>query len=135
MMKYEFLEHPADIKIHSFGKNLPELFTNSALGMMAFLYGKGVEKTTITNIEKVKIQAGDLESLLIDWLSELLYLSNSNYRAYVYYNFKKFNKNKLVAEVSSGGAYAQDDIKAVTYHDLSIKKKNNRYEATVVYDI
>ena len=135
MKKYEFLEHPADIKIRSFGNNLTELFTNSALGMMAFLYGKDVEETTITNIEKVKIQAGDLESLLIDWLSELLYLSNSNYRAYVNYDFKKLNENELLVEVSSGRADAQDDIKAVTYHDLSINKNNNRYEATVVYDI
>ena len=135
MKKYEWLEHPADIKIRSFGKSLPELFSNSALGMMAFLYGKDIEKIEVTEVKKIEIQADDLESLLVDWLSELLYLSNTTYRAYTKYDFKKLNKKELLAEVSSARAEAQDDIKAVTYHDLSIKKNKAVYEAVIVYDI
>jgi SHS2 domain-containing protein len=133
MEKYEFLEHPADLKIRSFGKDLPELFINSALGMMDFLYGK-VEKNYIQT-EHVAVTADNLESLLIDWLAELLYLSDTNKRVYLDYKILEFSKTKIVADIGSQNAVAKDDIKAVTYHELSIIQQPKGWEATVVYDI
>jgi len=133
MEKYEFLEHPADLKIRSFGKDLPELFVNSVLGMMDFLYGK-VEKNYIQT-ERVEVAADNLESLLVDWLAEILYLSDTNKRAYLDYKILEFTKTKIVADIGSQMATAKDDIKAVTYHELAIVQQPKGWEATVVYDI
>lgn len=133
MDKYQFLEHPAELKIRSSGKNLPELFINSALGMMSYIYNDLPKKAGDFN--KIEIQSQNLEALLIDWLSEILCLSDTNKRAYVYFKIIELTPNKIIAEVGSVKAEAQDDIKAVTYHELAIIKKNDFWEATVVYDI
>jgi SHS2 domain-containing protein len=133
MKTYEFLEHPGDIKIRSYGQSLPELFINTALGMMNFLYGQ--QKTNLTHSERITIKAGDLESLLVDWLSEILWLSDTNHRLYTHYKIIEFDENKIVADVDSGQAKAKEDIKAVTYHELNINKTTDGWTATVVYDI
>jgi len=133
MKKYEFLEHPADLKIRSFGKDLPELFINSALGMMDFLYAK-LEKNYIQT-ERIELAADNLESLLVDWLAEILYLSDTNKRVYLDYKIIEFSKTKIIADVGSQTATAKDDIKAVTYHELSITQQPDGWQATVVYDI
>jgi SHS2 domain-containing protein len=133
MKKYEFLDHPADIKIRSFGKDLPELFINSALGMMEFLYGKVA--TNYIQTEQIEVKANNLESLLVDWLAEILYLSDTNKRAYLDYKIIEFSKTKIIADVGSQTATAKDDIKAVTYHELSIIQQPDGWQATVVYDI
>jgi SHS2 domain-containing protein len=133
MKKYEFLDHPADIKIRSFGKDLPELFINSALGMMEFLYGKVA--TNYIQTEQIEVKANNLESLLVDWLAEILYLSDTNKRAYLDYKIIEFSKTKIIADVGSQPATAKDDIKAVTYHELSIIQQPDGWQATVVYDI
>ncbi len=135
MKKYEFLEHPADLKIKSFGKDLPELFINSALGMMEFLYGKPTGTARYATTEHIVITSDNLESLLIDWLAEILYLSDSNKRAYLNYKIIEFNNTKIVADAGSRKAIAKDDIKAVTYHELSIIQRKDGWVATVVYDI
>ncbi len=134
MKKYEFLEHPADIQIRSFGKNLEELFSNSALAMMDFIYGKDVEKTQ-EDKELIKLESDKLDSLLMDWLSELLYLTRTNYRPYFNYKFKKLDQNNLSAEIFAGKGRAKNEIKAVTFHNLNIKRSSQGYEALVVYDI
>jgi SHS2 domain-containing protein len=33
LKNYEILDHPADLKIKSFGKDLPEVFVNAALAI------------------------------------------------------------------------------------------------------
>ena len=129
------LEHTGDIKMRVFGKNLAELFANAALGMMAFLYGEKALELKPRKTETITIEATDVQSLLVDWLSELLYLSDENDRAYVSYEVTECAQNKITATVGSTPAEAQDDIKAVTYHELSIDKIDDHWEAVIVFDI
>jgi SHS2 domain-containing protein len=145
MEKYKFLEHPAELKVQSFGKDLPELFINSALAMMDYIYGdgsKGTARRALTHTKTITLKADNLESLLIDWLAEILYLSQVNKSAYIDYHIKKFCTGdrrvalpKIVAEIGAVKTAAKDEIKAVTYHELEIKQQNNMWQATVVYDI
>lgn len=135
MEKFKFLEHPAELKIRSRGKNLPELFINSALGMMSYIYKVSPKKIDNIINNKIEIHSQNLEALLIDWLSEILCLSDINKQAYISFKIIEFTPNKIIAEVGSVKAKARDDIKAVTYHELAISEKNNFWEAMVVYDI
>jgi len=132
MKKYELLEHVGDLKIRAFGENLKEAFANAALAMMAYIYGKEILSKKPDHTDLIELTA---EALLVDWLGELLYLSNTAYRAYVHYEIKELSEQKLVAVVGSLAAQAVEEIKAVTHHDLAISQKEGRWEITVVYDI
>ncbi|MBI3671440.1 archease [Candidatus Azambacteria bacterium] len=134
--RYKILEHTADLKIRSFGKDLKELFSNTAFAMTEFIYGENLAGKTADKKERIEIKSKDRESLLVDWLSEILYLSNANRMAYIGYDIKEITDVKITAEVFSCEAKAAEDIKAATFNDLEIKQQEDgNWTAVVVYDI
>ena len=135
MEKFKFLDHPADLKIQVYGKNLEELFTNTALGMMTFLYPKKVAIINHETKKEIRIRANDLKALLVDWLSELLYLSDTNDVCYNDFDFEKLKEDELVAIAFGRRVKAKEDIKAVTYHGLEVKQTSKGWQAIVLFDI
>ena len=131
---FEFLDHPGDLKLRAWGRNLEELFANAAAGMMTFLFGSGIANAQPYRTEMIEIEARDREALLVDWLSELLYRATSEYHAYMGFRIHELNATKLRATVTAVAAAAVEDIKAVTHHELSVREREGRWEATIVFD-
>ncbi len=134
-MKFIFLDHPSDLKIQAFGQDLPELFANAALAMMTFLYPTNVEFKEFETKEETRLRAKDLKALLVDWLSELLYLSDTNNTCYNNFNFEKLTETELIAIAFGRRFKAKQDIKAVTYHGLEIEKTKEGFQAIILFDI
>ena len=135
MEKYEILEHKADLKIRAFGRKKEEVFLNALLGMESALRAK-IKNPKLKIKNKIKIKSLDLSALLVDFLSEALYLIQVNKEIYKEIKFKKFTDTELKAELLGQKAERfGKDIKAVTYHGLDIKKVNNLWEAVVLFDI
>lgn len=135
MKKYEILEHKADLKIKAFGKTKEELFENAMLGMFK---GAGYEtrlKSKIKN-RKIEIKSADLISLLVDFLSEILYLSETKKEIYHKVAFKKFTDNEIKAILRGKKLERMEvHIKGVTYHDLEIKQKEGIWQSIILFDI
>lgn len=134
MKPYEILEHRADLKIRAFGKTKEELFFNALKGMAESLKP---EMGEIPAERKIKIISPDLEALLIDFLSEVLYLIQTNKEIYTNINFKKFTDTELEGNLTGRETKRfGEDIKAVTYHNLDIhQKEDGAWEATVLFDV
>jgi len=135
MERYEILEHKADLKIRAFGKTKEELFLNALLGMEESMKVE-VRRPEEKRKRKIKIESPDLPALLVDFLSEILYLIQVNKEIYNDIKFKKFLDTQLEAELSGQKVERfGEDIKAVTYHDLKVKRqKDGTWEATVLFD-
>ena len=73
-MKYKFLKHTADIKFQAFGKTLEKSFENSALAMSNSMYEQKVKSKLK---KKINVSGKNLESLLYNFLEELLFLLDS----------------------------------------------------------
>jgi len=135
MKKFEILEHKADLKIRAFGETKEELFLNMLLGMTSALRAK--IKNQKTKTRKIKVKSLDLETLLVDFLSEVLYLAQVNREIYNDVKFKKFIDTELEGKLT--GYKVEnfgEDIKGVTYHDLDIhQRKDKKWVATVLFDI
>jgi len=134
MKKYEILEHKADLKIRTWGSTKEELFVNALLAMQDSMkpeLSKGKVK------RKMFIESSDPSTLLVDFLSELLYLIQINKEIYSYVNFRVFSGNKIEAElIGQKVERFGEDIKAVTYHGLDIyQKAGGTWEAIVLFDI
>jgi SHS2 domain-containing protein len=136
MAKFEILPHTADIRLKVFGKTEEELFKNAMLGM-AEIVSKSDFDTRSPTSNLIKIQSLDINSLLVDFLSEVLYQSQINHAVFREVKFLKFKDTKLEAEISGFKIDSFDeDIKAVTYHELEIKKSpTGGFETTIVFDI
>jgi len=132
---YKILDHPADVKVQAFGKTKQELFLNAMRGMAAVLRPE-IRSTKREIRNKIEVNSIDLDNLLVDFLSEVLYLIQTNKEVYNDVKFSEFSDKNLRGElfghkVESFG----EDIKGVTYHGLKIEKKNGFYQATILFDI
>ena len=134
MKRFEILEHKADLKIKVFGKTKEELFQNALLAMSD---NQKAENLGPETKREIKVSSLDLASLLVDFLSEVLYQSQVNKEVYNNIKFKKFSDT-----IIEGKLFGQkierfgEDIKAATYHSLDVhQEKNGTWQATVLYDI
>ncbi|TYO65107.1 archease [Bradyrhizobium hipponense] len=132
---FEILEHPADAKLRARGATLEELFAHAAEGLMSYLFGGATPQAQPGQTETIRIDAPDLEALLVDWLSELLYRATAEHRAYVDFRIIEICEHKLIASARTVSSEAIDDIKAITHHELSIRRQNGGWEASIVFDI
>ncbi len=141
-MKYKFLKHTADIKFQAFGKTLEKSFENSALAMSNSMYEQKVKSKLK---KKINVSGKNLESLLYNFLEELLFLLDS--KGFFVSKIKvkiRENKNKeknqteLSAEVFGDDAKNYKiglDVKAVTYNEMFVKKINGLWVCQVVIDV
>ncbi len=135
MKKYELLEHVADIKMKVYGKSLEDLFSNAAYGM-ANIQKLKVKSEKLKVKRTIKIKSTDSETLLVDFLSEILTLSDTYHEVYPKVSAIKINQNEASAEILGFSIDQFDeDIKAVTYHGLQVKKVDDHWEAVVLFDI
>ena len=79
----------------------------------------------------------DRETLLVDFLSDCLYLSDVHNEAYFKAQFKKLTETELDATIVGVpvDGFEVVEIKAVTYHDLQIEQIEGALRATIVFDI
>lgn len=135
MGSYEFIEHTADIGLRCEGSSREDLFGAAARGMTAYLYGPAVLQQTAAGSQQINLKALDFETLLVDWLSQLLFLSTTSYQACITFEIDPLPQPSLGARVGMTSAIAEEDIKAVTYSGLKIEEKAGVFQATIVFDI
>ena len=134
MRNYEILEHTADLKIKAFGKTKKELFENALKGMFESAKYEGGD----SKLERaIKISSLDSSSLLVDFLSEALYLAEVNQEVYSGIKFKTLSEKEIEGILIGKKKKRMGvQIKGVTYHGLDIhQEEDGTWEATVLFDI
>jgi SHS2 domain-containing protein len=133
--RYEIIDHTADIAIKTHGKNLEEAFENAAYAMFDIM----ADASSVKNVGemKVEIDADDLGQLLVDWLSELLYICDVEDLLFSEFDVK-ISGSKLVGtahgeKMDASRHGLKTDIKAVTYHMLEVNSDENFVQ--VLFDI
>jgi SHS2 domain-containing protein len=95
------------------------------------------EKPSTINLRRnIEVTAFDLESLLVDWLTELLYILEDGL-VFGEIRVDHLENNWLRAEIEAGLPQEPPNkhIKAVTYHMLEIKQTKTGYETVLVFDV
>ncbi|XOB40170.1 MAG: archease [Candidatus Nealsonbacteria bacterium] len=135
MEKYQILEHTADVKVKAFGKDKKELFLNMLKGMASILQPE--VKSKQRKVRKIRIKSIGLETLLVDFLSEALYLTQINKEIYNNVKFKSFTDTEIEGElIGQKIERFKEDIKGVTYHEIDIHQgRDGVWEVTVIFDI
>ena len=139
MTAFEYLEHTADVKFRAYGKTAEEMLSNAA----AALFRSMVDPSAIAVKEKwtVKLQAQDLEDLAYQWLSEIVFLFETESAVFATFSVRLEQNSgwRLVAEIGgeridlSRHAF-ENEVKAVTRHKFGIKK-NELWCIQVILDV
>jgi SHS2 domain-containing protein len=134
-MRFEEVEHTADRALRIHGRNLLELFANAAAGLNSLMRsegggaGGGVAK-------RIELEAVDAESLLVAWLSELAFWAETECLIFDRFDFMELSPARLTAVIHGDPVPALDKhVKAVTFHELAIRREPAGLTVTVVFDV
>jgi SHS2 domain-containing protein len=132
--RFKEIEHTADIAIRVWGRHLAEIFANAAYGMACQLADVSEVKCTVER--SVELNAYDVETLLVSWLGELLYLGEREQCIFTDFDLHEITPTRLRATVRGGPVREhRRHIKAVTFSDLEIVQTDEGYETTIVFDV
>ena len=130
---YREREHTADWELEVWAPNLSGLLEQAARGMY-WLAGARLNQSQHEN-RTLQITAIDAEGLLVSFLNELLYLGEMEGLAFDGYRIT-VEGHTLRAELEGAPLAGLDkEIKAVTYHNLSIHETQRGMETTIVFDV
>jgi SHS2 domain-containing protein len=134
---WSFLDHTADIRMEVHGTTLEEIFLNAARGFTSLL---ARESSAFPSIRfEVRLEADNIEDLLVDWLRELIFYHQTQGFIFSSADIGELSGTRLTAELAGRTLGPEEEpeieIKAVTYHGLSVQKSNAGYAATIVFDI
>ena len=137
-VSFELLDHPADIGFRARGATATELFGNCARALVSII----LDPADIRPRQSLEVTAegGDRESLLVNWLNEVLYFVDG--RRMALGNFEIARMDDTRVECTACGEPRDRDrhpsrlsVKAVTYHQLKIEHTADGWVADVFVDI
>ena len=135
---YETFDHTADLGLRVVSPDLNSLFADAGLGLSSLIV-EDVTSVKPAEEHRVVLCEEDREYLLFDWLKELLYRFDGEHLL-----FSRFD-----VEVSDAGLTAavwgepldttrhelDREVKAITYHDLTVREHDGGWLAEVIVDI
>jgi SHS2 domain-containing protein len=144
-LKFEFFDVTADVGYRAYGNSLANAFENAAIAMFEVITDTSTVKPLIK--KQIRLEAEDECAILYDWLSELLFLHDSEYLVFSKFDVKI--NSKIVEDVEryilDASAYGEEfnpskherrsEVKAVTYHMMDIKIENMNIILQVILDI
>jgi len=140
-MKFKFLEHTADIKFQAFGKNIEEVFKNSALALKESISEDKIK-------EKIKkkifadVEGRGIEGALQGFLEEFLFLFETE-------GFLLSRILEIKVEEKQGAYFITckmtgdkaknyeitNHVKAVTFNEIFVRKEKGKWVGQIVLDV
>ena len=132
-MGFEEVSHTADWSVRVWAPDVPSLFAESARAM------NSLSGTVIDNSPRLErmfeTEAPDAESLLVAFLSELVYYQEQENLAFDSFEIEIRSKKLRVSMEGTKIGSVDKAIKAVTYHNLKIEKTEDGFQTTIVFDV
>ena len=138
MKRFEILDHTADIGIIVYGEDLKALFENA--GKAFFHLITDLRKVRRRIERKIIIEGESLDRLMVDWLSELLYLHDVENLLFKEFKVESVGEDGLEA-IAKGEPFQEGvhviktEVKAVTYHRIEVRQEKGRWRAQVIFDL
>jgi SHS2 domain-containing protein len=138
MDRYKVFDHTADLGLDIYGKTVEELFANAAFAIFDNITNLENVQTVVER--KITVEGDGWEDLLVNYLREILYLYNGEELLLKEFSIMEIDSRHLEGQVS-GEFYASSkhrihaEIKAVTYHQASVRETPEGWVGRVICDV
>ena len=137
-LTYKIIDHTADTGIIVEGNDEKNLFIRAAQAMTDLMVKGDTSKKTV--IKDVFIRGEDFPDLMVKWLGEILYLFDGENLIVNSIKIKSISPTKLKSILTLSSFeperhQVKREIKAVTYHQISVDNVNDGWQARVIFDI
>lgn len=130
------IDHTGDWELEVWAPDLEGLLEQAAAGMYEM---SGLEFGSELQVTReFTFDDGDRETLLVQFLSELVYTLHAEHLAFYEFDAtfpETEGESVAVQAVGDPVAGIDKEIKAVTWHDLSIEETDRGIEARVTFDV
>ena len=139
MIPFEYLEHTADVKFRAYGATPEEMLSHAA----AALFQTMVDPATVRILEswEVELEATTLEDLAYKWLSEIVFLFETESAVFGSFGVELQENGSWRLEARIGGERIdlerhafQNEVKAITMHQFQVRK-NEHWCLQVILDV
>ena len=134
---FEFIDHTADVGIIAYGADMSQAFANAARALFSLI----TELDDVAEVihRDIELTATDEESLLVEWLNELVYQFDTESILFKRFDIIQLNNTRLKArgygeKVDRSKHKLKIGVKAATYHMLKVDKGDG-CRVQVLFDI
>jgi SHS2 domain-containing protein len=137
-LKFNTIEHTADIGIEVEAGTLEELFAGAAQAMFSIMVA---DDSVLPAVDRrVKLEAADLGELMFRWLNELIYFVSGEGLLMSKFDVTRVEECRLDAVVSGEPIDAarhdlELEIKGATYYELAVERRDGEWYARVIFDV
>ena len=138
MKRFEVLDHTADIGLIVYGEDLQALFENAAEAFFHLM--TDLRKVRLRTERRIEIGKENLERLMVDWLTGLLYLHDVEHLLLKKFKVESVGEDGLTARVKGepfqeGIHVMKTGVKAVTYHQIEVRETKEGWRARIIFDL
>lgn len=137
-MTYRLIEHTADLGAEVTAPDLGGLMGEAARALTAVAVEEGAIEPRVERT--VTVTGLDLPDLLVNWLSELIYLQETE--GLVFCDFEPDRAGETALEMTVRGEALDParhalgrEVKAVTFHELVVEPTSEGWRAAFVFDL
>lgn len=136
----ETFEHTADVGLRVFADDLPDVFRTAAEGVFDYIVANRPE-VAVRETEELTLQAESSLDLLVAWLNELIFRSETRHRLYTRFDVT-LAPDGLSLQATIGGEpvdpsrhVLDHEVKAVTHHGETLEREGSGWRAELILDI
>ena len=135
---YRILEHTADTGFEVKGSSIEKLFEAAARAFFHILWEIGTDRQSWS--ENIEVVGSDLEELMVNFLEEFLYLYDAQGLVCTHIKVILITDTMIRAMARMQRFDSDRDrellgVKAVTYHQLYVGRKDETWMARIFLDI
>ena len=136
----ETFEHTADLGLRVVGLTLSDLFETAAIGLFDIIIANRTELRVVGE-ESIVLTADSTEELLVVWLNELIYQSETRHRFYGRFAVQVDDRGRTLhasigyEPIDPARHILDHEVKAATRHELSVKWCDYSWTAEIILDI
>jgi len=136
MKRFKLIEHTADTGLVAYGNSLAEAFSNAGYGLFSII--TNINRVRQVESQLIEVSAEDAESLLFEWLNNLIYLFDVEYFLCKRFEITEFTEYNLKAtcwgeKYDPSRHQLKREVKSATYHMLKVDRQEKTVR--VIFDI
>ena len=137
-MMYEIFEHTADLGLRMKAADLNSLFAEAGRALFSVIVAN-LDDVQPRHQVRFRIEGSELDYLLLDWLTELLFTFDSQ-RLLLNDFGVRIDQDGLDGlargeMIDASRHKLEHEVKAITYHNLSVVRTDDGWESEVIVDI
>jgi SHS2 domain-containing protein len=138
METFRYLDHTGDLGVELFGRTAEELFVHAGEAFTDILTDP--ESVRASEEVEIAVEGADLEQLLVEWLSELIYRFDARGMLFRRYRVRSLDDRRLRGTARGerydpGRHMIKTTVKGATYHQLEVGRTGNGWKARVILDL